>query len=667
MTKVVFLGLESFDFFNQQDVFNYSFGGIAVNGAYLFRNPDGQLVTVEGDNLTVNFGRFVAGTVTSITIAPTGNDAAVNLEFTQLSLDGTLLFGSNGAGIPGNTAKWLTVLDGDVDLETRGSAGLDFALDGTVLTGGSTVSGGDNSATGDFGPGSDITGGIEQVFSSAQFFGGRFEFEGQAPRVAGDSLLINSGAAVYGGDDRLIYDRGTDFPNLLTTSNLTWSGDVVFSIGDTTLIGGNDHIDMSDAETDANIFIYGDIVQSPAKMVIVGGNDVLIGAKNVENQISGDMDDVLEDQVFAGGNDTIYGGDKADVLYGDHVGDDTGNNGGDDSIFGGDGDDSIYGNAGDDALFDALGEGQIFGGEGDDTFKPLEDGSHTFFGGDGIDTLDYSASSAKVIIDLADQTVTGGWGADDVFTSVEVARGSQRGDTLFGTSGEDSLFGDKGNDSLDGGDGDDMLVAGRGEDQLVSGEGSDAYFGGKGFDVLDYRGSDAGIRVKLDKNKFSGGHADGDSAKGVENIFGSEFNDKLRGDKKANFTRGRDGEDVIRGLKGSDKLAGQKGGDDIFGGKGSDRVSGGKGKDELYGGKGADRLFGGKGKDEFHFKRGDDYDLIRDFQNNRDTLVLKGVGNNPLSNAEQVGKDVYINFGKGDQLYIEDITIAQLRDDIEFG
>jgi hypothetical protein len=77
----------------------------------------------------------------------------------------------------------------------------------------------------------------------------------------------------------------------------------------------------------------------------------------------------------------------------------------------------------------------------------------------------------------------------------------------------------------------------------------------------------------------------------VEAVWGTQYNDVIRGNEKAG---------VIFGLNGNDQLYGEAGDDALFGGAGNDSLYGGTGVDGLFGGIGAgDRLEGGADSDRF--------------------------------------------------------------------
>ncbi|SNS18494.1 calcium-binding protein [Tropicimonas sediminicola] len=95
--------------------------------------------------------------------------------------------------------------------------------------------------------------------------------------------------------------------------------------------------------------------------------------------------------------------------------------------------------------------------------------------------------------------------------------------------------------------------------------------------------------------------------------------------------RGFDGNDVLRGGSGSDLLIGNAGADRLYGGEHKDTLSGNRGADSLYGRAGRDVLQGGRGNDvmiggshadRFIFNDGDGRDVVRDFTDDVDTLVL---------------------------------------------
>jgi Ca2+-binding RTX toxin-like protein len=170
-------------------------------------------------------------------------------------------------------------------------------------------------------------------------------------------------------------------------------------------------------------------------------------------------------------------------------------------------------------------------------------------------------------------------------------------DTVLGLGGNDYLAGQAGDDLLNGGSGDDTLVGGQGSDTLTGGSGDDliqagdpardVIDGGSGHDVLSFALASNAIRF----NGVQILHI-----QGVEELVGSDFDDRIDAIDQINKINGGGGDDVLSG--GSDAmvftLIGGAGDDHITG---SDRalVLGGAGKDVLTGRIGT--VDGGAGSD----------------------------------------------------------------------
>lgn len=78
----------------------------------------------------------------------------------------------------------------------------------------------------------------------------------------------------------------------------------------------------------------------------------------------------------------------------------------------------------------------------------------------------------------------------------------------------------------------------------------------------------------------------------------------------------------VKGTDKDDKLTGGDGFDDLFGGKGNDQLSGGKGEDFLFGEEGNDVLTGGEGADVFFFEGKSGKDTVKDFNIKEDALCI---------------------------------------------
>lgn len=179
----------------------------------------------------------------------------------------------------------------------------------------------------------------------------------------------------------------------------------------------------------------------------------------------------------------------------------------------------------------------------------------------------------------------------------QTVQGSDEPDLQAFSDGADRVFGQGGDDTLSGLRGHDWINGNRGDDHLTGGLGHDTLIGGLGSDTL----------------------------------------------------RGLIGKDDLRGLGGRDLLEG---------GGGRDQLSGGGGRDTLIGGKGADTLKGGGGPDWFEFKRGDGRDVIEDFAQRRDKIVInEGANNFSDLQIAQAGDDVMIRFANV-RIRVEDDNAA---------
>ena len=333
--------------------------------------------------------------------------------------------------------------------------------------------------------------------------------------------------------------------------------------------------------------------------------------------------------------------------------------------------DMLMGTAMDDVLWGGVGDDQLSGGEGNDRLEGGPGGDN-LDGGPGMDIADYTGSMDPVHVDLVTPfsvqdddpaPVRGGDAEGDILTSIEHIWGSRGADTLIGNhvgnilaghygddriaggSGADQLYGEAGHDILRGGDGSDVLSGGMGVDELVGGDGNDILRGGDGddalygedgadvleggggADILDggdgsdtaaYTMSGEGVTVNLSyvgtaRPEATGGDAMGDEFEpnSIENVRGSDKDDKLTGDGEKNKLYGNQGEDTLMGGASDDMLRG---------GKDDDELEGGAGNDTLRGDKGDDTLTGDEGEDTFHLMEGDGDDTITDFESGEDTI-----------------------------------------------
>ena len=185
-------------------------------------------------------------------------------------------------------------------------------------------------------------------------------------------------------------------------------------------------------------------------------------------------------------------------------------------------------------------------------------------GTDSSDTLyGHAALGDEMNGFLGDDIFNGLAGGDQIY-------GGEGNDTANGGIGDDAIYGGEGDDDLRGGSGEDTLSGGDGADFLRGGAGADLFAGGAGIDTVSYNESATGVVAALDLSLKGKGVAAGDTFGGVENLEGSNANDVLVGNSKANALSGLIGDDKLIGQKGSDTLEGSFGADTLTGGKGND-------------------------------------------------------------------------------------------------
>jgi len=312
--------------------------------------------------------------------------------------------------------------------------------------------------------------------------------------------------------------------------------------------------------------------------------DVLRGTSGADVIVGLGGDDVVKG---LGGGDRICGGDGDDTLLG--------GGGNDPVIVGGAGNDRLSGGGGHEAAYG------LFGGEGDDVIS----------GGPGYDLVSYFYSPDAVTVDLAAGTATGE--GSDTLTGIETIDGSEYGDALTGDERNNGFYGNAGDDVFDGGGGNDWVsflfsksavtvdlaagtATGEGSDTLTGIEdveasrfndtltgnagsnlfwaalGDDAIDGGDGEDWVSYFYAPGAVTVDLAAGTATGEGSD--TLTGIENLFGSRFDDGLTGDAGPNELRAGAGDDTIAGGDGDDILVGGEGTDSLDGGNGSDTCDG---------------------------------------------------------------------------------------------
>jgi serralysin len=384
-------------------------------------------------------------------------------------------------------------------------------------------------------------------------------------------------------------------------------------------------INLGDGVAESGGHAEGDTLSS-IERVLGSGFDDLIRGDGGSNYLAGGGD---ADLLYGGsGNDYLRGDEGADRLDGGSgwdlayyhmsnaavqidLGDgltETGGHAEGDTLVG---IERIIGSNYNDRITGDAGDNDLRGHSGNDVLAGMA-GADRLDGGSGTDWADYSASNARVKINLGDGAAeAGGHAEGDTLLNIE---------RVLGSSFNDLIRGDGGSNYLAGGEGVDRLYGGSGNDYLRGDEGADWLDGGSGWDLAFYQTSAAGVKINLaDGRAEAGGDAQGDILTSIERIIGSNHND------------------IINGSGGGDDLRGN-GGDDI--------LRGGSGNDRLQGDEGDDTLVGGSGSDIFHFRTLGATDTISDFEDTVDMIEI-AAGANSFADLSitDLGADAQIVYG----------------------
>lgn len=421
---------------------------------------------------------------------------------------------------------------------------------------------------------------------------------------AGDqSILGGTGNdLIFGdalGDDTIDGGSGDDSIEGGQGNDLIFGG-----IGDDTIVAG-----------DGNESIDG----GAGNDLIFGGNisdDTVLGGTSTDSILGGDGNDIVfgddggADTIDAGaGDDSVIGGEGNDLIFGG-VGDDTIRAGsGDESILGGSGNDLIFGGtATDDTIVGGTSDDSIVGGDGNDLIFGDDGGNDTIqgglgddsiVGGQGNDLIFGDAHDDTIVGSLGNDSIDGGTGNDLIFAAVETNATltantlAVSGQGLLGFTGIERVWlhgnaapnyidasaavipvmldGAAGDDSLVGGASDDLLIGGAGNDTLVGSGGNDTYrfnqhaaghhfineTNSDGEDTLDFGDFVTGVSVDL-SSLVAQTVAPGLTLTitgQLENAFGTEYDDSLKGNSLDNKLFGINGSDSLVGGDGNDTLS----------------------------------------------------------------------------------------------------------------
>ncbi|MEO0407535.1 MAG: calcium-binding protein [Cyanobacteria bacterium P01_A01_bin.135] len=183
-----------------------------------------------------------------------------------------------------------------------------------------------------------------------------------------------------------------------------------------------------------------------------------------------------------------------------------------------------------------------------------------------------------------------------------------------------------GNDRIIGTPRRDVLVGGPGNDILIGGPGRDRLTGGPGNDLLN----------------------------------GGPGNDVLLGTLGRNTLIGSSGADLLLGGSGSDRLLAGIGNDRLFGLGGNDVLVGDAGNDIFSGGGGVDVIRTGVGRDRVQLQAGAGLDIVADFRNGQDKIVLGRVSFNRL-NFRRARGGVMIQVGRTNAMLLQNTALGSIN------
>lgn len=193
------------------------------------------------------------------------------------------------------------------------------------------------------------------------------------------------------------------------------------------------------------------------------GNDTIWGGTGNDRILGGDDNDTLHGSY---GQDNIFGDAGDDFLWGQTDDDSLSGGIGNDTLWGGDGHDSLRGDAGHDLMSGGGGNDTLIGGDGHDTLLG-GGGADLLQGNAGLDTVSYDDATARVIVNLLNNSANAGQAAGDILYNIENLIGSNYNDVLDGSNAANHIRGGAGNDRISGRQGEDTLEGGAGADTIV--------------------------------------------------------------------------------------------------------------------------------------------------------------------------------------------------------
>lgn len=142
--------------------------------------------------------------------------------------------------------------------------------------------------------------------------------------------------------------------------------------------------------------------------------------------------------------------------------------------------------------------------------------------------------------------------------------------------GEWKIFGKGGNDTLIGGPKNDLLDGGTQSDWMYGGKGNDTYVVDNRYDKAIEKGGEGVDTVQSTISFRLSTYVENLELRGYGNIsgYGTNWHNKISGNKMNNSLYGYGGNDTLKGHSGHDFLVGGSGTDTLVGGYGKDTLNG---------------------------------------------------------------------------------------------
>ena len=365
------------------------------------------------------------------------------------------------------------------------------------------------------------------------------------------------------GNDVLLFDdsgwiQGTNSGGLVTYTNGAATVMASEGIAPSLVSGPTDGDETLSGGNDADV------------IDLLGGNDSYLGLDGNDSISSGGGNDTL-----SGGNglDSLSGGSNDDSLLGEGGNDSLDAGDGRDTVLGGNGDDTIGGSGGDDSILGDAGNDFINGHDGNDIFLS-GDGNDTLFGFTGSDSISAGNGDDRIWGDAGNDTIDAGDGTNDAvfytqtgalpINAVVSASGGSAGiNTATVFSASDDVDSVRGFENLWGSGSNDVITVNSAANQnynlyLFGYTGNDTIIDNSGGVFASYSvvssSLTSGISVNLATGVATDGFGGTDSLVGVTAINATSFNDTIIGGAGNDRFRALQGNDLMNGGNGSDAV-----------------------------------------------------------------------------------------------------------------